>query len=157
MRVESASQYSGSSRIEFGAYRLARAMDVLAHRRWRNVEHGCHLLYVESALDDEIETPALHVGQLPDDSCYPIECIARGGELRRIGRPGLRRPPRPQQPAATRGAPSIFRGRAPDDAVEPRPHGLALPKRRGPIERDHERFGHDILRVVCITDQLPGE
>src|SRR5580704_8754314 len=99
MRVESASQYSGSSRIESGAYRFARTMDMLAHRRWRNVEHGCHLLYVESALDDEIETLALHVGQLPDDSRYPIERIAHGGELRRIGCRGVRRPPCPQQPA----------------------------------------------------------
>jgi len=159
MRLESASQYSGSSRMELReprSDRLTCAMHVLAYRRRGDVEHGRNLGNVESTVDDEIEALPLHVGQPANNGRNPIERVPSRGQLRRIS-PTRLWPPPVQQPAAARSAPPIFGGHAPNDAVEPGPDRLARSKRRGPIERDHERLSHDILGVIRIADELSRE
>ena len=63
MRDESASQYSGSSRMELPESRsdcLTCPVHVLADRRRCDVEHGRDLRNVESTLDHEIEALPLH-------------------------------------------------------------------------------------------------
>ena len=131
-------------------------MHVLAYRRRGDVEHGRNLGNVESTVDDEIEALPLHVGQPAHNGRHPIQRVPSRGQLRRISPPSLWSPP-VQQPAAARGSPPILGGHTPNDAVEPRPDRFAVSKRRGPIERDHERLRHDILSVIRIADELSRE